>query len=93
VQIFYNEEKDLKMTYKPMQKNKFLEYLRIVGWTIRKGSIDWNIYNQEGHFICAVIISHGKNTKSNEITARSVQKIKKAFEERGLEWPPKKKKK
>lgn len=34
-------------------------------------------------------IAHGKNTK-REVVAHSVHKTKKKFEERGLQWPPKK---
>jgi len=75
------------MPFKPLAVKQFEKYIKIVGWKLEKGSIDWNLYNVKGDFICSIIISHGKNTKS-EVTAFSAHKIKKAFEERGLTWPP-----
>ena len=75
------------MPYKPMSIKQFEKYIKIVGWKFTKGSIDWNLYDEKGCLICSFIISHGKNTKS-EVTAFSIHKIKKAFNERGLKWPP-----
>lgn len=75
------------MSFKPLAPKMFEKYIECVGWKLEKGSIDWNLYNENDCFICSIIISHGKNTKS-EVTAFSVHKVKKAFEERGLKWPP-----
>jgi hypothetical protein len=75
------------MPFKPLSIKVFEKYIESVGWNLEKGSVDWNLYNEKGDFICSVIKAHGKNTKS-EITAFSVNKTKKAFEERRLKWPP-----
>jgi hypothetical protein len=75
------------MPYKPLSKKTFEQYIKSVDWKLEKGKIDWNLYDAKGNFVCSVIIAHGKNTKS-EVTARSVDKTKKAFEERKLTWPP-----
>lgn len=77
------------MTYKPMPVNKYKQLLKVVGWKLQKGKVDWNLYNQNGEFICSIIVAHGKRTKT-EITALSVNKTAQKFKERGLLWPPKK---
>jgi len=74
------------MPYKPLSIKIYEKYIKHVGWELKKGSIDWNLYNEKGEFVCSVIKPHG-NTKT-EITAHSVDKTKKAFKERGLKWPP-----
>ncbi len=71
------------MPFKPLPIPIFEKYIKTAGWQLEKGKIDWNLYNQNGDFVCSIIISHGKRTKS-EITAYSINKTKKAFEERGL---------
>lgn len=78
------------MVFKPMSPKVFESYLKMVGWSLKKGSIDWNLYNDFGNFICTIQISHGSKTK-HEITARSVKKVEQEFKERGLKWPPQKK--
>ena len=75
------------MPYKPLPTKTYEKYIQSVGWTLEKGGIDWNLYTNNGEFVCSIIISHGKNTKS-EVTAFSVHKTKKAFEEREIKWPP-----
>ena len=75
------------MSFKPLPIKKYQKYIDAVNWRLDKGSIDWNLYNDKGDFICSIIVSHGKNSKS-EITAYSVHKTRKNFEERGLKWPP-----
>ena len=75
------------MPFKPLSIKTFEKFIKAVGWRLEKGSIDWNLYNEDDQFICSIIISHGKNAKS-EVTAFSVHKTKKSFEERGLKWPP-----
>jgi hypothetical protein len=81
------------MPYKPMSLRTYLRYLKAVGWTLEKGGIDYNLYNENGGLVCSVKVSHGKNTTSNEVVAHSVNKTEKAFIERGFSWPPSKKKK
>ena len=80
------------MVYKPLDRKKFLQYIKSVGWTLEKGGIDWNLYDENSVFLCSIKIAHGKNTKE-EIVANSVDKVKKIFKEREWLWPPKKKKK
>ena len=78
------------MTYKPMPPKLFLSYLKLVGWRLEKGSVDWKAYDEKSVFVCTIQISHGSKTKQ-EVTALSVRKIEKEFKERGLRWPPSKK--
>lgn len=78
------------MVFKPLDKKTYLYYLKIIGWSLEKGSIDHKLYDENGQFLCSIKISHGKNTKE-EIVAMSVQKTVREFKERGLTWPPKKK--
>lgn len=75
------------MPYKPLAVKLYKRYIESVGWSLEKGSIDWNLYTDVGDFVCSIIIAHGKNTKS-DVTAHSVDKTRKAFKSRGMEWPP-----
>lgn len=78
------------MAYKPLDRKIFLRYIKWVGWSLKKGSIDWNLYDENDVFLCSVKIAHGKNSKE-EVVAYSVQKTERIFKEKGLKWPPKKK--
>lgn len=80
------------MSYKPLDRKLFFRYVREIGWSIEKGGIDWNLYDENNQFLCSIKIAHGKNTKE-EIVASSVDKVKKICKERDLTWPPSKKKK
>ncbi len=79
------------MVFKPLDKKIFLRYIRLVGWTLKKGGFDWNLYDENGVFLCSIKIARGKKTKE-EIVAYSVNKIERIFKEKGLTWPPRKKK-
>lgn len=79
------------MPYKPLPLKTFLTYIKTESWKLEKGSIDHNLYDHEDNLVCCIKISHGKNTKSNEVVAHSVKKTENAFKKRGLIWPPKKK--
>lgn len=79
------------MVYKPLDTKLFLRYIKVMGWTLEKGGIDWNLYDEKGLFLCAIKIAHGKKVKE-EVVAHSVNKAKKIIEEKGWSWPPKKKK-
>ena len=79
------------MAYKPMDAKEYQKLLKIVKWTLEKGGIDYNLRGDAGHFVCSIIITHGKNTKKGEIPAFCVRKTEKIFKGRGLKWPPKKK--
>lgn len=80
------------MVYKPLDEKIYLQYLKIAGWSLKKGSIDYKLYDENGNFVCAIKISHGKKTKQ-EVVARSVHRTEQEFKGRGLKWPPKKKSK
>ena len=80
------------MVYKPLDRKIFLRYIKLAGWSLEKGGIDWNLYDENDVFLCSIKIAHGKNTKE-EVVANSVNKTEKIFKEKGLLWPPKKKKK
>lgn len=34
------------MVYKPLDKRTFLRYIKMVGWSLEKGGIDWNLYDE-----------------------------------------------
>jgi len=78
------------MVFKPLEEDIYIGYLKIVGWRLIKGGIDYNLFDENGIFICNIKISHGKG-KKREVVAFSVHKTEKKFKERGLKWPPKKK--
>lgn len=79
------------MPFKPMPLKIFLSHIKTAGWVLKKGSIDYNLFDHNDGFACSIKVSHGKNTKSNEVPAISVKKTEKEFQKRGLIWPPKKK--
>lgn len=79
------------MPYKPMPLKTFLSFIKIKGWSLKKGSIDHNLYDECEKLICSIKIAHGKNTKANEVVASSIKKTENEFKKRGLTWPPKKK--
>jgi hypothetical protein len=78
------------MSYKPLSTARYRQYIKIIGWSLEKGGIDWKLYDEHGSFLCTIIISHGKKTKE-EIVAYSVQQTERICKKRGLKWPPKKK--
>lgn len=80
------------MVYKPIEERAYKEFLKIVGWKLVKGSIDYNLFDEKGIFVCSIKITHGKG-KKREVAAFSAQKTERKFKERGLQWPPKKKSK
>lgn len=77
------------MVYKPLDRKTFLRYIKSVGWTLKKGGFDWNLYDEKEIFLCSIKIAHGKSTKE-EIVAHSVHKVEKIFKLKGWSWPPKK---
>ncbi len=78
------------MVFKPLDENTYLKYLKLIGWTLAKGSIDHNLYDENGVFVCSIKIAHGKG-KKREVIAFSVHKTEQKLKERGMQWPPKKK--
>lgn len=79
------------MPFKPMPLKTYEGYIKSAGWSMKKGSIDHNLYDDKNDFACSIKVTHGKNTKSKEIPAQSVKKTENEFKKRGLVWPPKKK--
>ena len=78
------------MPFKPMDEGFYLSYLKMAGWRLVKGSIDYKLYDENGKFLCSIKIAHGKSTKK-EVVAISVQKTEREFKKRGWLWPPRKK--
>jgi hypothetical protein len=75
------------MPYKPLPVSRYEQYIKLAGWRLEKGKIDWNLYDECENFICAIKIAHGKNTK-REVVAISVKKTENAFKKREMIWPP-----
>ena len=88
--MLYHEIVRQDMVFKPLSPSAFIRHLKMVGWSLEKGSIDWNLYNENGKFVCTIQISHSSKAKT-EVTARSVRKVEREFKERGWVWPPQKK--
>ena len=80
------------MAFKPMEEGVYLTYLKVVGWSLVKGGIDYNLFDENRVFVCTIKISHGKG-KKREVIAPHVLKTEKKFKERGFKWPPQKKSK
>lgn len=80
------------MPYKPVDEKTYRQYLKIVGWSLVKGSIDYKLLDEKDTFICAIKIAHGKKSKQ-EVIAYSVNKTEQEFKKRGWLWPPQKKSK
>lgn len=74
---------------KPVPERVIHRYLRILGWRLEKGGIDYNLYDGK-RLLCSIKIMHSKG-KKREVSPSSVRKIEKLCEERGLQWPPGKK--
>jgi len=78
------------MAYKPMDESVYRKYIKMVDWSLVKGSIDYKLMDENGTFLCTIKISHGKKSDKG-VVAGSVQKTEKEFKQRGWQWPPKKK--
>ena len=74
-----------------MEEREYRRHIKIVGWGLEKGKIDYNLYDETGKFVCSIKISHGKNTKGGEVIAHCVKKTEQEFKKKGWKWPPKKK--
>ncbi|MCE5317221.1 MAG: hypothetical protein LLG04_07650 [Parachlamydia sp.] len=79
------------MPFKPVPLRVFLDLVKLVDWDLKKGKIDWNLYDEENALVCSIKISHGKNSKANEVVAHSIKKVEREFKKRRLAWPPKRK--
>lgn len=51
------------MPYKPIEESAYLEYLKIVGWRLVKGGIDYNLFDEKNLFLCTIKIAHEKGKK------------------------------
>lgn len=78
------------MAYKPMDERVYRRFLRIVGWRLEKGGIDYNLFDEKDVWLCAIKISHGKKSDKG-VVASSVRKTENLFKKRGWKWPPEKK--
>ena len=77
---------------KPLDERTYLAFLKLVGWRLEKGGIDYKLVDEEGTFLCAIKIIHAKG-KKREISAVSIRKTEHEFKIRDWSWPPKKKSK
>jgi hypothetical protein len=77
------------MAHKPLKEKEYRKYLKMVGWELEKGHIDYKLRNEKGLFLCTIKIAHSKNGEKG-VVADSVKKTMKEFKNRGWEWPPKK---
>ncbi len=77
---------------KPLEERKYIAYLKLVGWSLEKGGIDYSLCDESGNYICTIKVIHGKG-KKREVSASSVRKTEQEFKERGWLWPPQKKSK
>jgi hypothetical protein len=75
---------------KPLEEKKYLSYLKLVKWRLDKSGFDYNLNDEEGHYLCTIKVIHGKG-KKREVSSLSVRKTEKEFKQRGWLWPPKKK--
>lgn len=66
--------------YKPMELRQYLkEYLRPYGWTLKKGSIDWKLLDENGNFRTMVKIIHPPgNTVHPRSVKSTIQELQKA---------------
>lgn len=78
------------MVFKPLDLKTYLRYIKLIGWSLKKGGIDWSLCDENGGYLCTIKIAHGKRTKQ-EVVAYSVHKTEKLVKEKGLTWPPKRK--
>ena len=76
------------MAYKPLSTTKYRKFIKLLGWSLEKGGIDWKLYDEDGTFLCTIIIAHGKKSKE-EVVAYSVQQTERICKKRRLQWPPK----
>lgn len=72
---------------KPLEERKYTSYLKVVGWNLIKGGIDYNLVDETGNYLCSIKIIHAKG-KKREISASSIRKTEQEFKERGWSWPP-----
>lgn len=77
---------------KPLEERKYIMYLKLVGWSLEKGGIDYSLCDENGNHLCTIKVDHGKG-KKKEVSASSVRKTEQEFKERGWSWPPQKKSK
>ena len=67
--------------YKPIKLRDYLKWIKKFGWSLHKGSIDWNLFDQNGNRVCTIKIQH---PGPKEVVAPSVQKTEQKLKERGL---------
>ena len=80
------------MVYKPLKEKDYRKYLKMIGWELEKGHIDYKLLDEKGQFLCTIKIAHSKNGEKGVIPD-SVKKTEKEFAKKGWTWPPKKKSK
>ena len=68
------------MPYKPMSKKAYDAMLAKFGWRYRKGGIDYDLLDENGHRVCTINFVKGKA----EIAAPYVKKTRDHLIQRGF---------
>lgn len=87
------------MPFKPMKRRAYERWIKTYGWSLEKGSIDWNLIDEFGNWACAVKVTHPGNEvppqaccpnrkaieRTRETLMRSFPKLKDTFSKAVLE--------
>lgn len=68
------------MPFKPLKRRVYEKWISSFGWSLQKGSIDWNLLDESGNWVCSIKITH----PGNEIPPRHVVLTEKRLKERGF---------
>ncbi len=68
------------MPFKPMKRRDYERWIKLFNWSLEKGSIDSNLYDQEGQWVCTIKMTH----PGGEVPAPYVEKTRKKLKERGF---------
>jgi hypothetical protein len=66
---------------KPLKLHKYQKWIRQYGWSLYKGGIDWNLFDQNGNYVCSIKIQH---PGPKEVIAPCVNRTEKELKRRGL---------
>lgn len=69
------------MAFKPVPSKKFAKWVKSLGWSIEKGGIDWHVYDENGNYVCTVVLQH---PGENVVKATSVKNFQMHLKERDL---------
>ena len=64
------------MVFKPLEKKVFLKYIKSANWSLEKGGIDWNLYDENNVFLCSIKIAHGRHAKEEIVAIKQKNFLK-----------------